>query len=74
MGFIESRKKEGICFKPFNVPPGADGAKSKQQNHSIKITINIKTVLGDSPIHVTLQNYTASDSVLHTELVNQTTM
>ena len=40
--------------------------------HTIKITINVKTVLDDSLIHNTLQSYKASDSVLHTELANQT--
>ena len=40
--------------------------------HTIKITINVKTVLDDSLIHNALQSYKASDSVLHTELANQT--
>ena len=42
--------------------------------HTIKITINFITALDDSPIYITLQNYTASDSVFHTELANQTTV
>ena len=42
--------------------------------HTIKITINFITVLDDSPVYITLQNYTASDSVFHTELANQTTV
>ena len=53
------------------MPPGADVAESKQQNHSIKITINFKTVLDHSQIHVIQQD---SDSALYTELANQTTM
>ena len=42
--------------------------------HTIKITINFITVLDDSPSHIILQNYPASDSVFHTELANQTTV
>ena len=38
---------------------------------TIKITISL-TVLHDSPIYITLRNYTASDSVF--ELANQTTV
>ena len=42
--------------------------------HTIKITINFITVLDESPNYITLQNHTASDSVFHTELANQTTV